>query len=361
MQEVFNFSAGPATLPKPILENIQQEFLNYNNTGLSVVELSHRSKEFFAIRNSAESLLRELIGISDDYAVLFMHGGASSQFSMLPLNFLSKGQSADYVCTGYWSTKAYAEAKKFADINAINALENGDSYSIRPTVAWELSSNASYVHYCDNETINGIAFAELPDVKSKPLACDMTSSILMRQIDVSRYGLIYAGAQKNLGIAGLCIVIVKKELLNKVNKSIPRLYDYKRCAEESSLVNTPPTFAIYVLRLLLDWVKSEGGVDQMYRRSKENSEWVYQVLDNSQLYNNKVVKEFRSNINISFDIQDKDLQNKFLDQAESHKLLGLRGHNSVGGVRISLYNAMPQAGVQRLVEFMQDFEICNVV
>lgn len=361
MQEVFNFNAGPATLPKPVLEKIQQEFLNYNNTGISVVELSHRSKEFFNIRNSAESLLRELMEISDDYAVLFMHGGASSQFSMLPLNFISKGQSADYVCTGQWSTKAYAEAKKFADINVINALEDGDLLSIRPTVAWELSSNAFYVHYCDNETINGVAFAELPDVKSKPLACDMTSSILTRQIDVSRYGLIYASTQKNLGIAGLCIVIAEKDLLDRVNKNVPRLYDYKRCAEESSLVNTPPTFAIYVLRLLLDWVKSKGGVDQMYRRSKENSEWVYQVLDSSQLYNNKVVKEFRSKINISFDIQDSNLQEQFLYQAEAHRLFGLHGHKSVGGIRVSLYNAMPQAGVQRLVEFMQDFEISNVV
>ena len=356
MQETFYFGAGPAALPKSVLEKIQKEFLNYNDTGLSVVELPHRDKEFLEIRHNAETLLRELMQIPDDYAVLFMHGGASSQFSMLPLNFLASGGSADYVCTGYWSSKACAEAKRFADINEINALDGDESLSIFSVDAWRLNANATYMHYCDNETINGVMFAQTPGVKNKPLVCDMTSSILTRPVEVNKYGLIYAGAQKNLGIAGLCIVIVNKDLLSNTNNNVPRLYDYKRCAEEDSLVNTPPTFAIYVLQLLLNWVKSEGGINEMYQRSKERSALVYRVLDASQLYKNKVIKKFRSKVNIPFEIQNSDLQDRFLQAAEEHNFLGLRGHKSLGGNRVSLYNAMPQAGVQQLVEFMQDFE-----
>lgn len=356
MRKVFYFGAGPAVLPEPVLKAIQREFLDYRGTGLSIIEFSHRGKELLDIRDQAEALLRDLLHIPDDYAVLFMHGGATNQFSMLPLNFLGKGTNADYLCTGHWSSKACAEAKKFAAINEVHALDDGKALSILPPDAWKLNPNAAYVHYCDNETINGVAFAQAPNVGNRPLVCDMTSSILMRPLDVDRYSLIYASAQKNLGIAGLGVVIVRRAFLDDRNTDVPRLYDYGLYDKEDSLVNTLPTFAIYVLQLLLDWVKSEGGVEEMYRRSKTRSASVYQVLDTSNFYSNGIAEECRSKINIPFRIKDDGLQDEFLRQAEENKLLGLRGHKAIGGIRISLYNAMPQAGVQRLLKFMREFE-----
>lgn len=355
MRKVFYFGAGPAVLPESVLKGIQREFLDYHDTGLSIVEFSHRSKELLAVRDHAENLLRELLRIPDDYAVLFMHGGATNQFSMLPLNFLGKGASADYLCTGHWSTKACTEAKKFGAINEIHALNSSEVLSILSPDMWGLASDAAYVHYCDNETINGVTFAQVPSVGDRPLVCDMTSSILMSPIDVGKYSLIYASAQKNLGIAGLGVVIVKKTLLNNRNMNVPRLYDYGLYAEEGSLVNTPPIFAIYVLQCMLDWVKSEGGVEEMCRRSRARATLIYQVIDVEDIYSNQVAEENRSKINIPFRIKDAGLQDDFLRQAEESKLIGLRGHKAVGGLRISLYNAMSQAGVQRLISFMQEF------
>ncbi len=357
MQTTYYFGAGPASLPKPVLEKIRSELLDYNDTSLSVLELAHRSDEFRKIRDCAERLLRELLQVPDDYAVLFMHGGATSQFSMLPLNFLGEGKTADYVCTGLWSWKAYDEARRFAEVKAIDALHDGGYLSIVPIEAWNLNSKASYVHYCDNETIIGIALDQIPNTKGVPLVCDMTSSILMHPIDINKFDLIYASAQKNLGIAGLCIVIINKELLSQTSSNVPRLYDYKLCADNASLTNTPPTFAIYVLSLILDWLKKEGGLKEMHRRSKQNSALVYDVIDNSNLYENIVINECRSKINIPFFFQDETLQKNFLKQAVSNKLLGLTGHKTVGGVRVSLYNAIPQAGVEALVEFMREFEL----
>ncbi len=356
MQEIFYFGAGPAALPGPVLQKIQQEFLNYKGTGLSVTELPHRGDAFLEIRENAEALLRGLLRIPDDYAVLFMHGGATSQFSMLPLNFLGPGRCADYVCTGYWSLKASSEAKRFAEISEINALCTGTNLSIAPQHKWKLNPQATYLYFCDNETINGIAFPQIPDVHQGSLVCDMTSSILMRPIEVNKFGVIYASTQKNLGIAGLCIVIIRKNLLNSTNGQIPCLYDYRRCAEENSMVNTPPVFAIYALQVLLRWVKSQGGVGAMYERSQEHSALLYQVLDASQLYKNRVANVFRSKINIPFEIRDAGLQECFLHEAEQNRLYGLRGHKSAGGIRASLYNAMPGAGVEHLAEFMCDFE-----
>ena len=356
MQETYYFGAGPAALPKSVLKEIQDEFLDYRDSGISILELAHRSEEFIAIRDKAEVLLRELLRIPSDYEVLFMHGGATSQFSMLPLNFLGQGETADYLCTGLWSHKAYVEAQRLAEVNGIDALHDGGLLSIGSAEAWDLNQNASYVHYCDNETIIGLAFNQVPVTQGVPLVCDMTSSILTRPIEIHKYGLIYASAQKNLGIAGLCLVIVNKELLNRTQKNIPRLYDYKQCAEDVSLTNTPPTFAIYVLSRLLDWVKGEGGVEEMHERNKQKSDLVYRTIDGSQLYDNLVIKEYRSNINIPFFFQDVDIQNRFLEQATLNNLLGLRGHKTVGGIRASFYNAMPQAGAETLVKFMQEFE-----
>ena len=357
MQDIFYFGAGPAALPRPVLEKIRREFLNCRGTGLSVIELPHRGEVFSGIRKDAESLLRELMQIPEDYAVLFMHGGATGQFSMLPLNFLGSGRSADYVCTGYWSARAAEEAKRLAGIREIHALHEEDGLSIAPEREWSLDPQATYLHYCDNETVEGIAFPGIPDTPRGSLVCDMTSSVLMRPVEISRFAVLYAGAQKNLGIAGLCVVIIRKEWVDLVNEQVPRLNDYRRCAREQSMVNTPPVFAIYVLQVLLDWVKSQGGVQVMHERSLRRAGILYGVLDSSRLYRNRVVKEFRSRINVPFEIRDKGLQELFLAEAGQNGLHGLRGHRSAGGVRASLYNAMPDAGVERLAEFMRDFEI----
>ncbi len=360
MQETYYFGAGPATLPRAVLENIKQELVDYRGTGISVLELSHRSDEFMEILSQTENLLRELMGISDEYAVLLLHGGATTQYSMLPLNFLQKGESADYVCTGHWSSKACQEAKKFADINEIQALAELESVSVMPVQQWGLNNKSSYIHYCDNETINGVvndvAEVKYTLLKDAVLFCDMTSSILTRPIQVKDFGLLYASAQKNLGVAGLCVMVVNKNLLNNGCKNIPRVFDYKKCFENKSLVNTAPTFAIYVLSLMLNWLKAEGGVAEIYKRGQINAKALYDVIDESQIYLNNVTIKDRSNVNIPFVIDDVALQARFLQQAEKRKLLGLRGHSSVGGVRVSLYNAMPQQGVQTLLQFMQDFE-----
>jgi len=359
MQETFYFGAGPATLPKAVLDEIKNELVDFRGSGLSVLELSHRSEEFIGILDQAENLLRELMGIPENYAVLLLHGGATAQYSMLPQNFLQQGNSADYVCTGHWSLKASEEAKKFAEINVIQALVESQETAIRSIEEWGLKQQSSYIHYCDNETINGIvndiAGMEGFNTQDVALFCDMTSSILTRPIQVKNYGLIYASAQKNLGVAGLCVVIVKKELLNNVCENVPRIFDYKKCFENRSLVNTPPTFAIYVLGLMLNWLKAEG-VAEIHKRGQQQAKALYDVIDASEIYENKVRVKDRSQINIPFKVKDKSLQDRFLQQAGSHQLLGLRGHKSVGGARVSMYNAMPHQGVVKLLEFMRDFE-----
>lgn len=360
MHETFYFGAGPATLPKVVLKSIKNQLEDYRNTGLSILELSHRSDEFLEIRDQAESLLRELISIPYDYAVLFLHGGATAQYSMLPLNFLHTSKCADYICTGLWSTKACIEAQKFGNVNMIHALEDSETITVKPIGDWGLAKQSSYIHYCDNETINGVvndvAGKQKAHLNAASLFCDMTSSILTRPIQVNDYDLIYASAQKNLGIAGLCVMILKKELLNKCRANIPSIFDLKECFKNKSLTNTPPIFAIYVLTLMLQWLKQEGGAAGMYQRGQSQAKALYELIDTSGIYNNNVFAKDRSTVNIAFSIQDKSLQNKFLQQAEKNKLLGLRGHKSVGGIRISLYNSMPQQGVIKLLEFMRDFD-----
>lgn len=355
-QKKFYFGAGPATLPHEVLDKISEELHDYRNSGLSVLELSHRSELFTELLDEAEHLLRELMVISNDYAVLFLHGGATAQYSMLPLNFLAKNDSADYVCTGHWSRKACEEARQFAKINEINALEENEKISIKPKEQWNLSSDAVYLHYCNNETIDGVSIAENLKFKNKLLFCDMTSSILAIPVQVNDYDLIYASAQKNLGIAGLCILIIKKDLLSKVKRSVPRIYNYMLCEENKSLVNTPPTFAIYVLCLMLKWLKSHGGVKEFSDARQKYANDIYTLIDDSTFYKNSVDDLYRSCINIPFSIENKTLQEKFLQQAEESQLLGLQGHKSIGGLRISLYNAMPIQGVKKLIDFMHDFE-----
>jgi phosphoserine aminotransferase len=365
-QETFYFGAGPAVLPKPVLGIIKNDVVDYRGTGLSVLELSHRSDEFIEILDQAEYLLRELMDIPEDYAVMFMHGGATAQYSMLPLNFLSEQDVADYICTGHWSNKACQEAKKYADINVVQALIESEDISIKPIEQWVFSQNSKYVHYCDNETINGVACdlaAHLAaKVKSNKanLFCDMTSSILTRPIEVKDYGLIYASAQKNLGIAGLCVLVMKKEILDETAGNVPSIFSYKTCFENRSLTNTPPTFAIYALTLMLRWLKEEGGVEKISNKGQMQAKTLYDLIDASEIYKNKVNLKNRSNINVPFVIEYESLQTEFLQHAEKHGLLGLRGHKSVGGIRASLYNAMPQQGVTTLVEFMRDFELNHV-
>jgi len=362
-QEKFYFGAGPATLPKIVLDTIQNELVNYRDTGLSVLELSHRSDEFTEILAQAESLLRELMDIPKEYAVLFLHGGATAQYSMLPLNFLSEEGEADYFCTGHWSTKAYEEAKKYGNANAIHALTELKPTAIKPIDQLTLNRKALYLHYCDNETISGVAFDLASNLEGNTelnklnLFCDMTSSILTRPVNVKDYDVIYASAQKNLGVAGLCVAVVKKELLAKKNKNIPRVFDYQTCFDNRSLTNTPPIFAIYVLKLLLEWLKAQGGVSEVNGRGLQYAKSLYGLIDASEIYKNNVDVNCRSTINIPFMVKDENLQSKFLQHAELKGLLGLRGHKSVGGVRVSLYNAIPQQGVDNLVEFMRDFEL----
>ena len=358
-QKTFYFGAGPATLPQEVLDNIREELHDYRSSGLSILELSHRSELFAELLDDAERLLRELMAISNKYAVLFLHGGATAQYSMLPLNFLGGNDIADYICTGHWSSKACEEAKKFAKINEINALEENKKISIKHIQQWKLNPDAVYLHYCNNETINGVSFAENFKITNKLLFCDMTSSILAVPVQVNEYGLIYASAQKNLGIAGLCILIIKKDLLCKVKHSVPRIYNYKLCKEKKSLVNTPPTFAIYVLCLMLKWLKSYGGVKEFRDQRQKYVNDIYTLIDDSTLYKNNVDVSNRSCINIPFKIENKTLQEKFLQQAEESQLLGLRGHKSIGGLRISLYNAMPIQGVKKLIDFMHNFESCH--
>ena len=356
MQEVFYFGSGPAALPRAVLEKIRHELLDYRGTGLSVLELPHRSDAFFEIRDQAVQGLRELLQIPQEYAVLFMHGGATSQFSMVPLNFLGPGRFADYLCTGFWSSRACAEAARFAEVRKVQALREGESLSIAPGHEWDLDPQAAYLHFCDNETIQGIAFPGVPEAPQGALVCDMTSSLLMHPVEIPKFSLIYASTQKNLGIAGLSVVIIRKDLLEQVNEPVPRLYDYRRYVREDSVVNTLPVFAIYVLREVLDWVREQGGLPALHQRSLARSAQLYRVLDESRLYENRVAPGFRSSINIPFAIRDAGVLEDFLCQAEQRQLLGLQGHRSAGGVRVSLYNAMPDAGVDRLTEFMSEFE-----
>ncbi len=355
-QQTYYFGAGPAVLPREVLTTIQEELLDFCGSGLSILELSHRSEIFVELLTDAECLLRELMCIPADYAILFLHGGATAQYSMLPLNFIDKKDTANYICTGHWSNKAAEEAKKYTNVNVIQALEKNEKISIKPAEQWHLCSDASYLHYCDNETINGVAFQKSIHLECGSIFCDMTSSILTRDIDVKDYDLIYASAQKNLGIAGLCVMIIKKDLLSKVHCNVPRVFDYRRCFENKSLTNTPPIFAIYVLRLMLKWLKAQGGVDELNKCRKLCADEIYSLIDNSGLYKNHVDELFRSNINIPFTIDDKQVQKIFLQQAEKNNLLGLRGHKSVGGIRVSLYNAIQPQGVKKLIEFLEDFE-----
>jgi len=357
MPRVFNFSAGPAVLPAPVLEQIRADIPDWHG-GMSVMEVSHRSKEFIAVAETAEQDLRNLLSISDDYSVLFLQGGATLQFAMVPLNLAAQGETVDYVQTGTWSKKAIAEARRFCNVNVAADSSDSNFTHIPPQDSWQLSDNAAYLHYTPNETIGGVEFHFVPEADA-PLVADMSSTILSRPIDVSRFGVIYAGAQKNIAPAGITVVIVRKDLLPLVRENVPTQLTYNVYAESGSMINTPPTFAWYVAGLVFKHLKAEGGLAATAERNARKAAKLYAAIDSSDFYSNPVSTDCRSWMNLPFVLSDPSLDAKFLKEADAAGLKNLKGHRSVGGMRASLYNAMPEQGVDRLIEFMQDFERAN--
>ncbi len=359
MTQIYNFSAGPAVLPKEVLQQAQAELLDWHGSGMSVMEMSHRVKEYMSIQADAEADLRELMGIPINYKVLFLQGGASAQFGMIPMNLLRGKKTADYLNTGEWSKKAIGEAKKFCEVNVV-ATSDDKNFSYAPAQnQWKLNPDAAYVHYTSNETIGGVEIFWTPDTGKVPLVADMSSHILSRPIDVSKYALIYAGAQKNVGPAGLTIVIVRDDLIGETLLGTPSMYDYKIHAENESMYNTPPTFAIYVAGLVFKLLKAKGGLAAMEKTNILKSSLLYDYLDSTDFYRCPTAKENRSRMNIPFTLKDEALDDEFIKQAKARGLIQLKGHRSVGGMRASIYNAMPVDGVKLLVEFMKDFEKNN--
>jgi phosphoserine aminotransferase len=353
---VFNFSAGPAVLPEPVLERARDEMLDWHGSGMSVMEMSHRGKEFIAIAEQAESDLRELLAIPAQYKVLFLQGGATAQFAMIPMNLLRGRTAADYVHTGEWAKKAIAEAGKLCRVNIAASSEDRNFSYIPRQSDWKLDRDAAYVHITSNETIGGVEYHWVPETGEVPLVADMSSHILSRPVDVSRYGLIYAGAQKNIGPAGLTIVIVREDLIGKALPATPAVFDYKVQADNGWMYNTPATFAVYVAGLVFEWLKAKGGLATMERHNLAKAKLLYEYLDSSGFYSCPVAKEDRSRMNVPFRLKSEALDQEFLKQAASHGLVQLKGHRSVGGMRASIYNAMPMEGVKALVDFMRDFE-----
>ena len=359
MSHVYNFSAGPAILPQVVLEQAQKEFLDWNNSGMNIMEMSHRGKEFTSIATKAEVDLRNIMQIPHNYKVLFLQGGASSQFSCIPMNLLRGKTTADYFNTGQWSKKAISEAKRYCDVNIVATSENEKFSTVPKKDTWNLNPDAAYVHYTINETIGGVEFNEIPDVAHVPLVVDISSTILSRPIDVSKFALMYAGAQKNVGPAGLTIVIVRDDLIGDPLPGTPTMFNYKVQADNDSMYNTPPTYALYLAGLVFQWLKDLGGLKGMEIMNKRKSDKLYAAIDNSDLYENLVEPTYRSWMNIPFTLKNSLLDTKFLTGAETANLLTLKGHRSVGGMRASIYNAMPEEGVNALITYMKDFASSN--
>jgi phosphoserine aminotransferase len=352
---VFNFSAGPAVLPEEVLRQAQAEMLDWHGSGMSVMEMSHRGKEFIEISETAQADLRELLAIPPGYKVLFLQGGASLQFAMIPMNLLRGKGAADYVHTGEWAKKAIGEAKKLCSVN-VAASSQDRNFTYAPAQAqWKLSPDAAYVHYTGNETIGGVEFHWIPDTGEVPLVCDLSSSLLSRPLDVARFGLIYAGAQKNIGPAGLTIVIVREDLIGHAPAGTASMLDYKVQADNGSMYNTPPTYAIYVAGLVFQWLKARGGLAGMEKTNIAKAQLIYDVIDGGGFYRSPVAREDRSRMNVPFTLPSEELDKPFLEAASQNGLLQLKGHRSVGGMRASIYNAMPLEGVRTLVEFMREF------
>ena len=356
MTRVHNFAAGPAVLPEPVLEQAAQEMLDWHGSGTSVMEMSHRGKEFIGIAAQAESDLRELMAIPKNYKVLFLQGGATLQFAAVPMNLLRGKKSADYVNTGEWSKKAIKEAKRYCAVNVAASSEDKNFSYAPKQAAWKLNADAAYVHYTSNETIGGVEFHWVPDTGSVPLVADMSSHILSRPMDVSKYALIYAGAQKNMGPAGLTIVIVRDDLIGGALPATPSVLDYQAQAAADSMLNTPATYAIYVAGLVFQWLKKLGGLQQMERLNRAKAALLYDFLDQTEFYYSPVARGDRSLMNVPFRLKNEALDEVFLKQSHARGLTQLKGHRTVGGMRASIYNAMPLAGVKALVEFMKEFQ-----
>lgn len=356
MSSVYNFCAGPAMLPVDVMKKAQSEFLNFANTGSSVMELSHRSKEFITVAEKAEADLRNLMAIPENYKVLFCHGGGRGQFSAVALNLLGENKKADYIVTGAWSKSAAEEASHYGNINVINVIDNTDGIQrVKPSNEWTISKDAAYVHYCPNETVDGIEIFQVPNIGDIPLVADMSSTILSREFDVSKFGLIYAGAQKNIGPSGLTLVIVREDLLGNAHIDTPSIMNYQILADNGSMYNTPPTYAWYLAGLVFEWLLAKGGVSAIADINAKKAQLLYDFVDESDFYQNSITQENRSLMNIPFWLIDDTYSADFLIQAQEHGLTALKGHRMVGGMRASIYNAMPIAGVQALVDFMKKF------
>ncbi|WP_088042434.1 3-phosphoserine/phosphohydroxythreonine transaminase [Bacillus sp. EAC] len=359
MERVFNFSAGPSVLPVPVLEKVQKELISYGNAGMSVMEMSHRSKEFETIIGKCEGLLRELLEIPSNYKVLFLQGGASTQFSMVPLNLLNRFKKAAFINTGSWSKKAISEAKKYGEVQIIASSEDKNFSYIPNFEELEIDQQIDFLHITTNNTIEGTKFSSFPTTNA-PLVADFSSNILSEPIDISQFGVIYAGAQKNIGPAGLTIVIIREDLVGLANSSCPTMLDYKTHTDSSSLYNTPPTFSIYVSMLVLEWIKEQGGLSNIYKNNLLKAQLLYDFIDRSEMFSSPVEKDSRSIMNIPFTATSDALNKLFLAEANENGFVNLEGHRSVGGMRASIYNAMPIEGVRKLVQFMNQFETKNL-
>jgi len=356
MSRVFNFSAGPSAFPESVLLQAQQEMLEWRNSGMSVMEMSHRGKHFSIIAEELESDLRSLMAIPDNYKVLFLQGGASAQFSFIPQNLLNGKTKACYIKTGAWSEKAVKDAQSYCDVLVSASSEETKFTSIPDASTWELDEQAAYLHYTSNETIHGVEFQNIPDAKGLTLVSDMSSNILSRHIDVSQYGLIYAGTQKNMGPAGVTVVIVRDDLIGHASKTVPSVFNYAEQVKNQSMLNTPATYNWYLVGLVLKWLKAQGGVAAIEKHNIAKATKLYQAIDQSALYSNPVDVAVRSRMNVPFILADESLDKPFLVAAEAQGLFELKGHRSVGGMRASIYNAMSEAGVQALIDFMAEFE-----
>jgi phosphoserine aminotransferase len=354
---VFNFAAGPAALPLEVLERVQAELTDWQGSGMSVIETSHRGKAFMAVAEGAEQALRELLAAPADYRVLFLQGGATGQFAAVPLNLTDAGACVDYLNTGIWSQRAIEEARRLVASVHVAADEAASAYTTVPDPrTLRISRQAAYVHYTPNETIGGVEFPYVPDAGGVPLVADMSSTLLSRPLEVARFGLIYAGAQKNIGPAGLTVVIVRGDLIGRARPGVPSVWDYRAMAEQHSMRNTPPTFAWYVAALVFDWIRSQGGLEALAERNRAKAQLLYRAIDASGFYVNRVAANCRSWMNVPFELPRPELEAPFLAEARAAGLANLAGHRLVGGMRASLYNAMPLQGVETLVGFMQDFQ-----
>ncbi len=360
MSRVYNFSAGPAVLPESVLKKAADELLEYKDTGMSVMEMSHRSKAYDDIIQNTETLLRDLMNIPDNYKVLFLQGGASSQFAIVPLNLLRKSKKVDIVHTGTWTKRAIDEIKRYGTCNIVASSEDKNFSYIPKLDSSSFSKDAEYFHICTNNTIEGTRFTRYPDTGSVPLVADMSSNILSEVVDVSRFGIIFAGAQKNIGPAGLTIVIIREDLVGHAMDITPLMFNYKTHVDNKSLYNTPPTYSIYMAKLVFEWLKDIGGVPGMQKINEEKAKILYDCIDSSSMFKSPIVREDRSLMNIPFTATTKELEAQFLKEANSNSFVQLEGHRSVGGMRASIYNAMPVEAVKKLVEFMKIFEKNNI-